>query len=316
MKIHGNSGTDLSAAERKVRVHALRVQFPSRGIVLGLLERCLADSEYSADPKCLFIGGHTGAGKSSLIDAFIARYPRINGETVDTIPVLAAAIPAVATTKGTVSSLLAALGDSKAYQGELARLTGRLLHYLRVCRVRIIIVDEFQHVIDRDSSKVLARTADLLKTIVNQSHIPLVLVGLPHSERILEENPQLSRRFSRRTLLSGFGFKTPEQRKEFRKLLELIDRNLPFAVSAGLDHPETAEWFFKHTQGTLGLVMMLVREAAERAIDRGADRIERNDLIAALAQTRTKPIPPSPTSPRGGTTKPQRKPSVSEVLHT
>jgi len=310
----GLSGTDLSTLERKRRVHRLRVQFPARTTVLDLIERCLRNSAYSADPKSLFIGGDTGVGKSTLIGAFMSRHPRVVGDEVDTVPVLAASMPAVATVKSTASALLSALGDPKAYNGELAKLTSRLLHYLEACNVKMIVLDEFQHVIDRESSKVLARTADWLKTVLDGSGIPLVLVGLPHSERILDENPQLARRFPHRTLLGRFGWNTAKRRVEFRMLLRVVDEHLPFAIRAHLDAPEMAEWFFKHTAGTLGLVMLLVREAAELAIDRNAARIEWDDLRAAHMQMHGRGPDSPPSRPRRGGKK--NAPKASDVLRT
>lgn len=304
--------TDLSRDQRKALVHQLHLKIPSHDHAKKAIRACLTGSGYSAEPKSLFIGGDTGIGKSTLIREFVSRYPRMLGDEVDQISIVVASIPAVATTKSTASTLLRALGDPRAFTGELAKLTDRLLDFLVRCQVRMIILDEFQHIIDRESLKVRATTADWLKTIVEGARIPLVLVGLPHSEDILSENLQLDRRFHRRVRLSRFAWDSSRARAEFRVLLKVLDQNLPFPLTAGLDEPRTAAWIFRRTKGILALVMSLIREAAELAIDRGAPCIEKEDLEAAhelirgaqLASDKPAPVPRS------------HRRSISEVLRT
>jgi hypothetical protein len=280
--------SDLSPRERKRLVHSMRVQFPGRTAIIEALEKCLEESAYSAEPKCLFVGGMSGVGKSSVIETFYAKYPRVPRGEADRIRVLVVSIPAPATVKGTVSAALEALGDPMAHTGVLSKMTARLFEFLDRNGVEMIIFDEFQHLIDSDSRKVLGKVSDWIKTLVIGAKRPIVLVGLPEAEIILDANPQLRRRFPRREHFGRFRWDTAERRAEFRMLLRTIESCLPFLGRSDLDAPETAEWFFDKTEGTLGLVMMLVREAAELAIDRGADHVARSDLEAAFAQMHSK----------------------------
>ena len=70
----------------------------------------------------------------------------------------------------------------------------------------MLILDEFQHFIDRDSAKVLKTVSDWLKTLILDTNLPIILIGLPEAEQILQLNchSQLSRRFANRCYLGPF----------------------------------------------------------------------------------------------------------------
>ncbi len=52
----------------------------------------------------------------------------------------------------------------------------------------MLILDEFQHFIDRDSAKVLKTVSDWLKTLILDTNLPIILIGLPEAEQILQLN--------------------------------------------------------------------------------------------------------------------------------
>lgn len=309
-------GTDLSPAQRKRQVAAIRVKYPVRSAVMAQLEKAMEDSKYSADPVCVFIGGTTGAGKSTLAESFAANHPEVKGEEVDRLPVLLASLPSGSSRKDAASKILVKLGDQRAFSGQLNDMTHRLLKYIHERRVEMVVLDEFQHLIDQDSAKVIAKTADWVKELIIESKKPFALIGMPDALRIFDVNPQLGRRFTRRMLIPPLAW-SPEpssEPSELETFLSVVGERLPFARSAGLlDHPTTVKWFHEHTGGVLGLVMRLVREGASLAIDRGADRLQKDDLVAALAQMtiELKDIPPPPRKGKKGRT---REPNIGEVL--
>lgn len=308
-------GSDLSPEQRKRQVSAIRVTYPRRSWVMAQLEKAMEDSKYSADPICVFIGGTTGAGKSTLAESFEANHPEVRGEEVDRLPVLLASLPSGSSRKDAASKILVKLGDQRAFSGQLNDMTHRLLKYIHERQVEMVVLDEFQHLIDRDSDKVIAKTADWVKELIIESKKPFALIGMPDALRIFDVNPQLGRRFTRRMLIPPLTWSPdpgPEP-SELETFLSVVDERLPFAVSAGLDNEKTVAWFHQHTGGVLGLVMRLVREGASLAIDRGADRLEKRDLTAALSQMtiELKDIPPTP---RKGKKKRTQESNIGEVL--
>lgn len=316
-KSNNRGGADLSPGQRKRLVAAFRVKYPRRSAVMAMLEKAMEDSKYSADPVCVFIGGDTGAGKSTLAQSFADNHPEVKGEEVDRLPVLLTSLPPASSRKDAASQILLKLGDQRAFSGQLNDMTHRLLKYIHAKQVEMVVLDEFQHLIDRDSDRVNSKTADWVKGLIIESKKPFALIGMPDALRIFEVNPQLGRRFSRRMLIPPLSW-SPEDGpdsdpSELESFLAIVDGQLPFAQSAGLDNQKTVAWFHENTGGVLGLVMRLVREGASLAIDRGADRLEKLDLKAALAQMTIDKKDIRPT-PKNGKKRRAQDPNIGEVL--
>lgn len=92
------------------------------------------------------------------------------------------------------------LGDPAADKETISSQTLRLRKFIAACEVELIILDEFQHFDDRQSRNVLKTISDWLKNLINQCTVPIVLVGMPGCESVLDQkgNEQLKRRFASR----------------------------------------------------------------------------------------------------------------------
>jgi type II secretory pathway predicted ATPase ExeA len=269
-------------ADRLALVERILVRFPRFERLREKIGYCHEHSKIAAEPECLLITGPTGAGKTTLCRVYEREHPRTRSDEGAIVPVLSASIPVPATAKSLATRLLATLGDPLADKGSTVSQTLRLVRYLEECGVEVILLDEFQHFIDRDSNHVLETVANWLKDLLNETGTPIVLVGLPYSEAILRANDQLERRFAAREAIRPFGWSTSDEQTEFRMLLATLDAALPFEQRAGLDEFEAAARLFAASGGRIGLVMALVRRAAGLAIERGLDRIELDALAWAF----------------------------------
>ena len=189
------------------------------------------------------------------------------------MPVVTAAIPVPATAKSLATRLLVALGDPLAERGTTVQQTLRVVRMLKECRVELLILDEFQHFIDRDSNHILLTVANWLKDLINESQVPLVLTGMPYSEVILQANAQLERRFQQRLQLVPFGWNTLAQQTELRTLLRHLDEVLPFAEVAHLSDTATAQRIYCAAAGVTGALIKLIRRAAVLAVLREVPRV-------------------------------------------
>src|SRR5260370_31247945 len=111
----------------------------------------------------------------------------------------------------------------------------------------------------------------------------MVLTGkLGEADSILVANSQLDRRVGTALVLEPFEWDRgrPETIKEFRTLLRDIDRALPLDPS-DLQNEEMAFRFFYASDGYLGWIMEIIREAAIRAIDTGCSSLTMALLAAA-----------------------------------
>ena len=194
------------------------------------------------------------------------------------------------------TKLLHALGDGAAERGTAVNQTLRIITLVNDCGVEIIILDEFQHFIDSDSKVILDSISNWLKDLINETKKPVVLVGMPYSEIVLQANPQLERRFSMRESLDPFSWDTPTGQKEFKSFLKHLDRRLPFPKRSNLTDHETAFRIYCATNGFLGYLMKLVRRAAILAIDRSAVCLD-FDLLAEAYDERLASRAPKRANP-------------------
>jgi hypothetical protein len=188
--------------------------------------------------------------------------------------------------KGAVAAFLRALHDPNPSRGTEWNMIMRVHNLIKRCKVQMIFVDEFQHLKDKDvgrSGRVVHAIADFLKDIINQTHVPMILVGkLGEAEEILGANSQLDRRVGTPLVLEPFEWerRKPDTIKEFRTLMRDIDLALPLD-SSQLQNEEMAFRFFYASDGYLGWIMEIIREAAIRAIDKDCDCLNMPLLEAA-----------------------------------
>jgi Cdc6-like AAA superfamily ATPase len=189
----------LSNTERYASLDQILIMHQGFTDLLAELDYCnhFTLSRSTHNPPCLAILGETGAGKTTLVQQWLARHNTTRRETPQgsVIPYLYVSVPAKASIKGTAAAFLSTLGDPNPGRGTQWNMVTRLHTLLKHCQVRMIFVDEFQHILDRDTQRVLNAVTDFLKDIINQSNIPMILIGQQgEAEPILQTNPQLSRR--------------------------------------------------------------------------------------------------------------------------
>ncbi|HWS90683.1 MAG TPA: TniB family NTP-binding protein [Pyrinomonadaceae bacterium] len=251
------------------------IKHPRFKAIIEKIEHAHCYSQIAAEPECLFIGGPPGAGKTTLLNHYRLGFPSADrGEMIE-VPVLCGRVPSKATDKNLATTLLMALGDPAAEKGTAFNQTTRLKRFIEQCGVQLIILDEFQHFVDKDSWKVLKSVSDWLKNFIDETGIPVVLIGMPYAVEILDApgNEQLQRRFAVRATLDSFGWDIDEERKEFRSFLKAADDRLPLNECSNLADPLIAFRFYCATNGRVGKIMKVLRKAVELALDQGLERL-------------------------------------------
>lgn len=235
---------------------------------------CQEVTAQSGEPSCMVLEGVSGAGKSTLVKAYAANFPRYDAEDGTRVPVFYAETPSPVTVKGFSSHLLAELGDPAAHRGTLQNMNARLIYYLRVCEVQLVILDDFHHLIDSETNRILAQVSDWLKVLIKETGIPFLVVGIEDSvDRILRANRQLSRLFAVREKLPPFSLATEAEAEDFRRFLQYAQ----VAVKKNIQHSLTQDEFLARiyfaTEGVVANIMNLLRVAALFGEKQGEDVI-------------------------------------------
>ncbi|MCC6607210.1 MAG: TniB family NTP-binding protein [Anaerolineae bacterium] len=310
------------------------IRYPRFNELHNDIQLCQEMTSHTGEPSCMVLEGMTGAGKSTLVQAYAANFPRYEAEDGTRIPVFALMTPSPITVKGMASHMLAELGDPAAYRGTLQNMNARLIHYLKVCEVELVILDDFQHLIDSETNKILAKVSDWLKVLIKETGIPFLVIGIEDSvERILRANQQLSRLFAVRETLHPFSLATEDEAKDFHRFLEFAEQAVKMPIQHDLSPDEFLARMYFATEGVVANLMNLLRFAALLAQKEGEATLSLQLLDQAFNKRLQRHLikPPNPfstplknilvglqgkTSDSTSTVKKSRTKSASEVLNT
>lgn len=247
---------------------------------------CLADYTGTVNPgipHCLELLGESGVGKTTLVRTWMQQATPLNiAPSEERIaPHVYVCLPASATPRGIMVACFAALGcQDPALRGE-TEMMRRLLAELRTLSVRMLFIDNLEHLINRENRRIRFACLDCLEDLVTQAGISTVFVGmLGEAESVVRMSPRLDFLTGAPRVLQPFDWDPtrPETVREFRLLLRAIDHALPFD-SSGLDAEGMGYNVWYATNGLLGWIMTLIRHAALRSI-RSGEVIISNSLLA------------------------------------
>lgn len=249
-----------------------------------VLRSCYDSFGKTPDPRCVPILGPSGCGKSTAIDKFLKELHVESSESSQR-PVLVVETPSNPTVKTLASAVLNTIGDPLYSRGTEIQMTVRILGLLANLGTRLLVFDEMQNLIDRDSDKLNYKASDWLKSLINKSNIPTVIVGLERTEELFLVNEQLRRRFREAYVMKPFGWNNPDSNKNLIGFLKVLQQKLPFSSDMMLYSEEMAYRFYCATAGLVGYIMAIIREAENLARESGSTFINKDHLAKAYASS-------------------------------
>ncbi|MEZ8303611.1 TniB family NTP-binding protein [Vibrio splendidus] len=273
--------------DRETRISKAKRAFvstPSVTKILGYMDRCRELSDFESEPTCMMVFGASGVGKTTIIKKYLSQNKRDSEARGDVVPVLHIELPDNAKPVDAARELLLEMRDPLAlYETDLARLTKRLTDLIPVIGVKLLIIDEFQHLVEERSNRVLTQVANWIKMILNKTKCPIVLFGMPYSKVVLKANSQLHGRFSIQFELRPFSYQNGEG--VFKTFLEHLDKALPFEKEVGLVEQGLQKKLYAFSQGNMRSLRNLIYQASVEAIDKQHETITEQDLIFASKLT-------------------------------
>ncbi|SIQ29383.1 TniB protein [Peribacillus simplex] len=282
MKIEKKEYLSLTNEDKIKIINDIKINHPLFRMALKHIKVCHSDSKSRKDPLSLIITGGPGVGKTTIFKEYVQQ----NDETIYTSTgtkknILWATLPQPIRPNSLMEILLKQLGDRRFDKGSQQQKFDRLVGLIKDCGIELIMLDEFQHFINPKTKRPHKDVADWFKSLINHTNIPVVLFGLEDSLDVLKENQQLSRRFKRRVNLEPFGYRNKSDIENFNRLLQEIERLLPFEEPSRLI--SLSEKIYSATDGIMDNIMSLLREAAYIAIKENENKIKSEDLYAAFS---------------------------------
>ncbi|MGR2682420.1 TniB family NTP-binding protein [Chromobacterium haemolyticum] len=257
-------------------------RFPHVKNIFKNLERVFDYSCGEEEAEHLMILGESGVGKSTLLRRFHALHPKIVREEYTEVPVLYVAIDSACSIKKLASSMLLALGSKYWDKGSESQLTYQLACLLKGCKVRMVILDEANHLVDKGGEKTHHNIADWIKRLSDATHLPFILAGIPRAERLLQTNDQLRGRFREVIPINPFSVKTPSAEKEFRRVLQGFQSLLGDLPSIDLSHPTITHSIAFATDGRLRELRKLLVRGVEIAYEQPEPKLTTRVLSQAF----------------------------------
>jgi hypothetical protein len=252
---------------------------------LNRLEQCFKRAEGASEPICIAVLGESRTGKSRAIEEFCRRHPRYRNQDGLTIPIVRVRTPPKPTVKGMAELMLSTIGEKYDAKGTEIKKTEQIIHLLKTCQTRAIVIEEFNHFVDSGNGKVAFHASDWLKELADSRNIMLCVSGLESCRAVISRNEQLAGRFSRPIVMPRFDWTKPRDREEFIAILSsfesLLERHFDMP---SLSSTEMAFRIYCATGGLIGYVAKLFSELVWLATYDGRTVIRMHHFLEAGEQ--------------------------------
>ncbi len=281
------------------RAQSILISYPRFIDLHHNIRECQELSLQAGEPQCMSLEGKTGTGKSTLVKSYAALFPRQNLKTGFHIPVFYLETPSPVTVKGMAAHMLEKLGDPAAHRGQLWTMNSRLIKYIHACRIELVILDDFHHLIDAKTDRVLAAVSDWLKVLIKETGVPFMVVGIEgENERILTANAQLSRLFALREQLRPFDWDNHNQEsiQQFSNFTRSAEEIIGLSLPKSMFRIDLLYRLYYATDGTIGHLMNLLRQTAKLFFDQQLSEVTL-ELLAAAYERRLACLWPNKVNP-------------------
>ncbi|MFJ7565551.1 TniB family NTP-binding protein [Herminiimonas sp. NPDC097707] len=252
------------------------VYYPAMKNAIDGLNECISWSEFNKEPVGAVLVGTGGMGKTTICNLIVKNFPpqivENNLANVLTIPAFYSSIPSPSTIKSLAVNLLESLGDPFPKKGSANVLTTRLYTLLKQCQTKIILLDEFHHLLLEGSAteKRTHKICNWLKSLINNTGVMVCLIGTPSCEALVNFDSQMSRRFMHRYRLNlldaGTTIKPGPLGGFLRALSKKYVKHLMLDGMPDFNNHHHVEQMLAATSGNPSFVVALMKKATANAM--------------------------------------------------
>ena len=230
-------------------------------------------------PRCVYVSGTNGMGKTTLIRQFMQRENQILDDRGYSVAcggradVLAIDMSGLHGDKSLhrliVSSALGgATVDAKA---ALLAADG----YLEGLQVKTLILDEFSD-IRRHTIPIQQKYLSHLRNISNTHKIGIIALGIYSQDAAFGADPHLISRFAHCHMAPW------KMTRQLRSFVASVAMTMPLEKGMDIDNQEFFHLLLRHSEGTTDRIVSLIRGAATHAVLSGHERLDVDMLKAFL----------------------------------
>ncbi|WP_108651324.1 TniB family NTP-binding protein [Dongshaea marina] len=248
------------------------IEYPMLKTVINDFDELRFNFKIGNNQQCMMLTGDTGAGKSHLIRYYKSKNNEYNSNRGITIPVLFSRISDKGTLIATLAQLLKDLGQfNTPYREKLSSdlsLTESLIKLLDKCKTELIIIKEFQELIEFKSVKQRQAIGNRLKYISEKTGIPMVFSGMPWTKNIMEDPQWRSRIIIHRNLeyFKLSGETCGESNSQiYIQLLASLEDELPVKTTPSLKQHDIAFPLFAICKGEFRQIKLFLEKSLIQA---------------------------------------------------
>lgn len=222
---------------------------------------------------CISLLGESGVGKSTLVLWLTKalKEERIGEGWIRRK--LAIVVPTAPTAISVLEALLEALGDPRPSHGTRPQKMRRVIKALKDQKVDLLILDDLQHMYDRESQRILFDASEALKELLLKNPMSVLCAGLEDANRVVQSNEQLQRRNMCSLHLQRFDWSKSTSRRAFIAVISAFAKKLECYELPEIDDESVALRFYLATGGVMDFVFKLFLSAANIAAERNLNAI-------------------------------------------
>lgn len=261
---------DCSDVERIAFLDQPRwIAYPQANQILTTLRRLMETPSRPRMPSLLIVG-EPNNGKTTIARRFFSAHGAgyVSEDSDPVKPIILAESPPSADEKSLYISILERFFTPHRPTDPTAKLRYQVIHLLRLCRTRVLVIDEFHSLLTGSPIK-QREVMNAIKLLCNELMIPIVGVGTRDAVRVLHTDPQHASRFDVATLPLW------ELNQDFQRLLVGFEKILPLRKPSRLHQPEIARLLHAISEGNLGNLHRLLIACATEAIESGAEAVDK-----------------------------------------